>query len=115
MIPGVLPDDRDGAEWVEEQGHGPAEKVELTEEDCWDELGFSYPTWKKWMILTVIFLVQTSMNFNTSLYSNGLQGISDQFDVSEQAARVGAAIFLVTYAFGCELWVSFGGFFTRLG
>lgn len=79
-------------------------KVEITEEDCYDELGFSFPTWKKWMILTVIFLVQVSMNFNTSLYSNGLKGISKEFDISEQAARCGAMIFLILYAFGCELW-----------
>lgn len=80
------------------------EKVEITEDDCYDELGFSFPSWKKWMILTIIFLVQVSMNFNTSLYSNALEGISSEFHVSTQAARVGAAIFLVTYAFGCELW-----------
>ena len=79
-------------------------KIEITEEDCYDELGFSFPTWKKWTILTVIFLVQVSMNFNTSLYSNGLGGISKEFNVSEQAARCGAMIFLVLYAFGCELW-----------
>ena len=30
--------------------------------------------------------------------------IEKKFDVSAQAARVGAAIFLITYAFGCELW-----------
>lgn len=76
----------------------------ITEEECYEELGFSFSTTKKWMILTVIFIVQVSMNFNTSLYSNALTGISDEFGVSTQAARVGAAIFLVTYAFGCELW-----------
>ncbi|KAK9258202.1 major facilitator superfamily domain-containing protein [Lipomyces tetrasporus] len=54
--------------------------------------------------ISVIFLVQLSMNFNTSLYSNGLTGISEEFGVSMQAARCGAMIFLVTYAFGCELW-----------
>jgi predicted MFS family arabinose efflux permease len=53
------------------------------------------------------------MNFNTSLYSNGLGGISEQFGVSEQAARVGAAIFLVTYAFGCELWAPWSEEFGR--
>ena len=83
---------------------GTNDKIEITEEDCYDELGFSFPSWKKWMILTVIFLVQVSMNFNTSLYSNGLSGISKEFGVSEQAARCGAMIFLVLYAFGCELW-----------
>ncbi|KAK9365284.1 major facilitator superfamily domain-containing protein [Lipomyces kononenkoae] len=79
-------------------------KIVLTEESCYEELGFCFPTWKKWMIISVIFLVQMSMNFNTSLYSNGLAGISEEFGVSMQAARCGAMIFLVTYAFGCELW-----------
>lgn len=53
---------------------------------------------------TVIFWIQVSMNFNTSLYSNALTGISEEFNVSAQAARCGAMIFLVAYAFGCELW-----------
>jgi len=91
----------------------PDGKIELKEEDAWDELGFSFPSWKKWMILTVIFFVQTSMNFNTSLYSNGIGGISREFHISEQAARVGAAIFLVTYAFGCELWAPWSEEFGR--
>ncbi|KAI2464687.1 MFS general substrate transporter [Annulohypoxylon bovei var. microspora] len=88
-------------------------KRELKEEDCESELGFAFPAWKKWWILTVIFLVQTSMNFNTSLYSNGLDGISDHFGVSTQAARVGAAIFLIAYAFGCELWAPWSEEFGR--
>lgn len=83
---------------------GTYDKIEITEEDCYDELGYSFPSWKKWTILSIIFIVQVSMNFNTSLYSNGLGGISKEFGVSEQAARCGAMIFLVFYAFGCELW-----------
>jgi hypothetical protein len=92
---------------------GTYDKIELTEDDCYDELGFGFPNWKKWTIITIIFLVQVSMNFNTSLYSNAISGstnhpehigISQQFGVSEQAARCGAMIFLVFYAFGCELW-----------
>lgn len=81
-----------------------SDKIEITEEDCWEQLGYSFPTYKKWMILSVIFLVQVSMNFNTSLYSNAIGGITEEFNVSAQAARVGAMIFLVLYAFGCELW-----------
>lgn len=80
------------------------DRYEITEEDCYEELGFSFPSWKKWTILSIVFLVQVSMNFNTSLYSNALGGISREFGVSAQAARVGAAVFLITYAFGCELW-----------
>jgi hypothetical protein len=90
-----------------EESNGEPEtfdKREITEEDCAEDLGFAYPKWKKWTILTVIFWIQVSMNFNTSLYSNGLGGISEEFNISEQAARCGAMIFLILYAFGCELW-----------
>lgn len=83
---------------------GDGDKIILTEDDCYEELGFCFPTWKKWMILTVIFIVQVSMNFNTSLYSNAITGMTEEFNISAQAARCGAMIFLVLYAFGCELW-----------
>ena len=96
--PPGLPDEKSGG------GLRPDGKYEITEEECYDQLGFSFPEWKKWTILSVIFLVQVSMNFNTSLYGNALKGISKEFNVSEQAARCGAMVFLVTYAFGCELW-----------
>lgn len=89
------------------------DKIELTEDDCYEELGFCFPTWKKWYILTVIFWVQVSMNFNTSLYSNAIPGISEEFSVSAQAARCGAMIFLVFYAFGCELWAPWSEEFGR--
>ncbi len=69
-------------------------------------LALKFPTWKKWMILAVIFLVQTSMNFNTSLYANGQAGMAKAFNVSRQTTVTGAAVFLITYAFGCELLVN---------
>lgn len=69
-------------------------KIELKEEDCYEHLGFSLSTFKKWTILTVIFVVQSSMNFNASVYPNavgkpGKDGITTLFGISEQAARVG--------------------------
>ncbi|KAL9011351.1 MAG: hypothetical protein Q9173_003794 [Seirophora scorigena] len=89
------------------------DRIEINEEDCYDELGFCFSTRKKWIILSVIFAVQVSMNFNTSLYSNGVHGISEDFHISAQAARCGAMIFLVTYAFGCELWAPWSEEFGR--
>ena len=79
-------------------------KRELSEYDCYDRLGYSWPWYKKWSILTVIFIVQMSMNFNSSVYPNAVTPLSGVFHISEQAARVGQMIFLVAYAFGCELW-----------
>lgn len=94
------PSDTDSA------GH-PKEKdgrIELTENDAYDKLGFSWSDAKKWRILTVIFIVQCSMNFNASVYANAVGQLSEQFHMSEQAARVGQGVFLICYAFGCELW-----------
>ena len=92
---------------------GTNDKYEITEEDCYEELGFGFSDKKKWYILTVIFIVQVSMNFNTSLYSNAVSGMSEEFGVSAQAGRAGAAIFLITYAFGCELWAPWSEEFGR--
>lgn len=92
---------------------GTYDKYEITEDDCYGELGYSFSNWKKWYILTVIFWVQVSMNFNTSLYSNAIPGMTQEFHVSDQAARCGAMIFLVLYAFGCELWAPWSEEFGR--
>lgn len=76
-----------------------------------------YPTYR-W-VLTVVFLIQCSMNLNTSLYSNAIgsrpdhKGMTEEFGISAQAARCGAMIFLVTYAFGCELWAPWSEEFGR--
>ncbi|KAF2840692.1 putative MFS multidrug transporter [Patellaria atrata CBS 101060] len=82
----------------------PSGKVEISEAEYYHATGFMFPTWKKWSILVVIFAVQTSMNFNAAVYGNNISHLSNHFNVSAQAARVGQMIFLVAYAFGCELW-----------
>lgn len=79
-------------------------KIILTEQDVYDKLGFSYPFWKKWTIIFVIFLVQVSMNWNASFYANAVSKLSAHFHISKQAARVGQMIFLICYGFGSELW-----------
>lgn len=88
-------------------------KQELTEDECYDKLGFCFPTWKKWVIISVIFVVQMSMNFNTGVYASAVTGMTEEFGISEQAARVGQCVFLVAYAFGCELWAPWSEEFGR--
>jgi hypothetical protein len=78
-------------------------KYELLDTDAWEVLGYSFPTWRKWQILGVVFLIQISMNTNASMYANAVQGISKKFDISEQAARIPQMTFLVAYAFGMTL------------
>ncbi|KAJ5099380.1 Major facilitator superfamily domain general substrate transporter [Penicillium argentinense] len=97
--------------------HGPqiekSGERKLTEDDCYDKLGFCFPWYKKWTIISVIFMVQMSMNFNTGVYANAVTGLTEEFHISEQAARVGQCVFLVAYAFGCELWAPWSEEFGR--
>lgn len=67
-------------------------------------LEYSISSIERLIGIQVIFLIQVSMNFNTSIYANAVQPLTKQFKISGQAARVGQMIFLVAYAFGCELW-----------
>ncbi|RWA05213.1 hypothetical protein EKO27_g9890 [Xylaria grammica] len=87
----------------EQRGAATEPKDVITEDTNPEVLALEFPTWKKWMILSVVFLVQTSMNFNTSLYANGQAGMAKAFNVSHQNTVTGAAIFLITYAFGFGL------------
>jgi hypothetical protein len=98
--------------------HPPAEvrpdgKRELKEWECWDQLAYKWPTWKKAMYLSSIALIQISMNFNTSVYPSAVKPLAKHFAVSEQAARVGQMIYLVFYSFGCELWAPWSEEFGR--
>ncbi|KAI0338461.1 MFS general substrate transporter [Trametopsis cervina] len=91
----------------------PDGKIELTEDDAWENTGYSWPASKRWAVLSVIFAVQVSMNLNASLYANAVPLLSTEFGVSQQAARVGQAVFLISYAFGCELWAPWSEEFGR--
>lgn len=53
------------------------------------------------------------MNFNTGIYNNAVTGLTEEFQISAQAARVGSAVFLIAYAFGSELWAPWSEEFGR--
>lgn len=76
----------------------------LREQDAYHILGFSFPTWKKWAILTSVFIVQISMNFNAAIFGNAVDGMSEEFGVDISTTKVAQMLFLVMYAFGCEAW-----------
>ncbi|KAK7549519.1 MFS multidrug transporter [Phyllosticta citricarpa] len=109
-------DSSSGAQRKEVVGTDP-EKREATvteqDPDVYSQLGFCYKNWYKWYILTVIFIIQCSMNFNASIYANAVDGLAEEFGLSSQGARCGQMIFLVAYAFGCELWAPWSEEFGR--
>ncbi|KAF2259707.1 MFS general substrate transporter [Lojkania enalia] len=77
-------------------------KLVLTEGNSYEKTAYAWSIRKKWTLLTVVALCQTSMNFNASVYSNAVEQINNQFGIKN--ARMGMVAFLVAYAFGCELW-----------
>jgi MFS family permease len=76
----------------------------ITEENAFYATGFAFPTWKKWATISVIFVVQLSMNWNAAVIGNAIRGMSLEFGISEWTARLSQVAFLITYAFGCEAW-----------
>lgn len=84
-------------------------RVELTDKDAAAAsiLGFAFSDLKKWSVLTVIFWVQISMNYNAAIYANAVPGMSKDYDISHFQARLGQMAFLVAYGFGCEFWAPF--------
>ena len=62
----------------------PDGRVLLTEREAYSKLGFSFPTRKKWWILSVIFAVQVSMSLNAALYANAVPLLSEHFSISQQ-------------------------------
>ncbi|KAM4057861.1 hypothetical protein HRG_009475 [Hirsutella rhossiliensis] len=82
----------------------PDGKRIMTEDDCYDTLGYSWPAWKKWMLLSSIFAVQVSMNFNTNVYPSVVTPLSEHFGVSEQAAQFGRWPILQSSLFLVNIW-----------
>lgn len=97
----------------EESNLRPDGKRELKENDCYDILGYSWPSWKKWGYLAAVAGVQVSMNFNTSVFPNAVKPLSKNFVISQQHARTAQMIYLVTYSVGCELWAPWSEEFGR--
>lgn len=47
------------------------------------------------------------MNMNAGIYGSALEQFQEHFNVSAQVGRLGQGLFLISYAFGCELWAPF--------
>ncbi|KAF1958686.1 MFS general substrate transporter [Byssothecium circinans] len=89
----------------------PDGKTILNDVDGFEHTGYCFSKRKKWWILSVVALCQTSMNFNAATYSNAVNPLNGHYGISN--ARSGMAAFLITYAFGCEFWAPWSEEFGR--
>ncbi|KAF3035444.1 hypothetical protein E8E12_005137 [Didymella heteroderae] len=80
------------------------------------DTAYAFSTKKKWWILTVVALCQTSMNFNAAVYSNAIAPLNAHYNLGTNHftnARAGLAWFLIPYGVGCELWAPWSEDFGR--
>ncbi|KAI7785821.1 mfs multidrug [Diaporthe eres] len=76
----------------------------VTEAEAKEHTAYAYKTSLKCGVLAALWMVQIAMNMNGSLYANAQVSMADFFDVSVQKTTYGNMAFLISYAFGCELW-----------
>ncbi|KAF2877018.1 major facilitator superfamily domain-containing protein [Massariosphaeria phaeospora] len=96
--------------WVETRdapAPAPSGKIVLREEENWNRTAKAFSSKKKWWILTVVALCQTTMNYNAAVYSSAVGHLNEEYHLGSNhltGARMGMVGMLVTYAFACELW-----------
>ncbi|KXT07785.1 hypothetical protein AC579_4307 [Pseudocercospora musae] len=73
----------------------------------------SWTSQRKWMILIAMWFVQVSQNYNAAVFPSMFPFIEEHFQKTSEQANIGQMLFLVLYAFGCELWAPFSEDFGR--
>ncbi|KAF1841676.1 MFS multidrug transporter-like protein [Cucurbitaria berberidis CBS 394.84] len=94
----------------------PDTPLTLDEANAVEHTAYMFSTKKKWWILTVVALCQTSMNYNAAVYSNAIGRLNAEYNLGSNHftnARAGMAWFLILYGFGCELWAPWSEEFGR--
>ena len=77
--------------------------VEWTENDPHNPRNWSTP--KKVFVIFQICLLTTSVYIGSAIYTAGIPGIQQRFQVSEVKALLGLTLFVVGYALGPMVWV----------
>jgi MFS family permease len=118
--PGRKKEAADAIEIVPTQSHQdqaqPSGPLMLTEANSKKNTGYAFTNKRKWAILTVVGLCQTSMNYNAAVYSNAIGPLNEHYDLGSNHftnARAGMAWFLILYGIGCELWAPWSEEFGR--
>jgi hypothetical protein len=92
--------------------HGPHEQHAV--EDHGDreviasfESPFDLPTWRKWVITTLLALMTTAVTFASSVWSAAIAKTSEEFNVSETVSLLGVSLYVLGFAVGPIIWGTF--------
>ena len=64
----------------------------------------NFPGWKKWFITLTMAFSTLSITFSSSAYSGCILQIMEEFNVSQEVAITGVALFVLSFAIGPGIW-----------
>ncbi|KAI0573331.1 AraJ Arabinose efflux permease [Pyrenophora tritici-repentis] len=108
--------EEEAIEMVPTRSPPPPVATMLTETNAVESTAYMFSSRRKWWILTVVGLCQTSMNYNAAVYSSAIRPLNEHYNLGDNHftnARAGMAWFLILYGFGCELWAPWSEEFGR--
>lgn len=76
----------------------------VTEDEAQEYTAYKYKKHKKWGVLGILWMIQIAMNMNGSLWASTEAGLASHYNVDIHKMPLGNMTFLISYAFGCELW-----------
>ncbi|ROV92498.1 hypothetical protein VSDG_06701 [Cytospora chrysosperma] len=76
----------------------------ITEREAWEHTAYNYTKPRKWCILLILWMIQITMNMNGSIWASTEDGLSSYYGVPIKKISFGNMTFLISYAFGCEIW-----------
>ncbi|KUI70194.1 hypothetical protein VM1G_06306 [Cytospora mali] len=86
------------------QHHTRTVRRVITEQEAWEHTAHNYKRHRKRSILVILWMIQIAMNMNGSLWANTEAGLSSYYNFSIHKVSLGNMAFLISYAFGCEVW-----------
>jgi MFS family permease len=76
----------------------------ITEREAWEHTAYNYTKPRKWSILLILWMIQITMNMNGSIWASTEDSLSSYYGVPINKISFGNMTFLISYAFGCEIW-----------
>ncbi|KAF2086547.1 MFS general substrate transporter [Saccharata proteae CBS 121410] len=73
----------------------------------------NFPTWRKWLITTIMGLMTFCITFASSVFSTATEATSREFGVSTEVMTLGTSLFVLGFAFGPIVWGPFSELYGR--
>lgn len=89
--------------------HGGLEKPEILNINALEpvasfESPFDFPTWRKWLMTSLMGGMAAAITFGSSVWSSTIPVTTKQFEVGESVAVLGVSLYVLGFAIGPIVW-----------